>query len=270
MGGVPSIGPFPSVGLSGPGVMERVNEAGRPSGGGGDLTALLGRHGPVDAAAQLGPESLDDLLTRGSTPVDASVVVGDLRMSAFVLKEAVQPPLFARFIIGFTEAVRSLANSRDGWFDKFTGDGFIAFWIHRSDPPPGVTHVPRFCQTVMPAADALIANLRRNSRNFPVGVGLALGVDAGPCQLVRVGDSLTIVGSPIVGATRMVTSAHARQTLVNVYLGEELERAQDRLRDDGIRVERTSVRTKEYPEGQEAFELVFPAVRHPEPPATPA
>ncbi len=181
-------------------------------------------------------------------------------MSAFVLKEAVQPSVFARFIIGFTEAVRGLANARDGWFDKFTGDGFIAFWIHRAEPSPGVALVPQFCQTVMPAADALIANLRRNSRNFPVGVGLALGVDAGPCQLVRVGESLTIVGSPIVGASRMVASARARQTLVNVYLGEELERAQPRLVEDGIRVERTSVKTKEYPDGQEAFELIFSEV----------
>ncbi|MCI4340255.1 MAG: hypothetical protein L3K06_01610 [Thermoplasmata archaeon] len=233
----------------------------RPSGG--PLQELFDRHGPGDAAAQLGAEALEELASRGSTAVDASVVVGDLRMSAFVLKEAVQPALFARFIISFTEAVRSLANSRDGWFDKFTGDGFIAFWVHRTDPPPGVTRVPQFCQTVLPAADALIANLRRNSRNFPVGVGLALGVDAGPCQLVRIGESLTIVGSPIVGATRMVASARARQTLVNVYLGEELARAQPRLSDDGIRVERTSVRTKEYPKGQEAFELIFPVVGRP-------
>jgi len=189
-------------------------------------------------------------------------VVGDLRMSGFVLKEALQPSLFARFIIGFTESVQGLANSEDGWFDKFTGDGFIAFWIHRSEPPPGVTRVPSFCQTVMPAADALIANLRRNSRNFPVGVGLSIGIDAGPCQLVRVGESLTLVGSPIVGATRMVAAARARQTLVNVYLGEELERARDRLAAGGIRVERTSVKTKEYPEGQEAFELIFPATVH--------
>jgi class 3 adenylate cyclase len=190
-------------------------------------------------------------------------------MSALVLKEAVQPSLYARFIIGFTEAVRSLAHERDGWFDKFTGDGFVAFWIHREAPPLALTVVPQFCQNVMPAASTLIANLRKNSRNFPVGVGLSLGVDSGPCQLVRVGGSLTIVGSPIVGATRMVASARASQALVNVYLGEALEQAQGRLADDGIRVERTIVKTKEYPEGQEAFELVFAAMlRPPSQPAT--
>ncbi|MCI4352654.1 MAG: hypothetical protein L3K14_04620 [Thermoplasmata archaeon] len=222
--------------------------------------ALLARHGPEDARHQLGQAALEELLASGSTSVDAAVVVGDLRMSGFVLKEAVEPALFARFIIGFTEAVRNLANDQHGWFDKFTGDGFIAFWIQRTDPPPGVTLVPEFCQTVMPAADSFIANLRKNSRNFPVGVGLSIGIDSGPCQLVRVGDSLTIVGSPIVGATRMVAGARARQTLVNVYLGQALEEAHGRLSEAGIRVERTSVKTKEYPEGQEAFELMLPAI----------
>ncbi|MCI4361537.1 MAG: hypothetical protein L3J91_07505, partial [Thermoplasmata archaeon] len=193
-----------------------------------------------------------------STEVDATVVVGDLRLSSLVLKEAVQPALFARFIIGFTEAVRGLANARDGWFDKFTGDGFIAFWIDRAPPSGDRVRVPQFCQTVMPAAETLITNLRRNSRNFPLGVGLSLGIDSGPCQLVLVGDSLTVVGGPIVGASRMVAGARARQTLVNIYLGEALEREKGRLTEEGIRIERTSVRTKEYPEGQEAFELIFP------------
>ncbi|MCI4331825.1 MAG: hypothetical protein L3K19_08305 [Thermoplasmata archaeon] len=101
----------------------------------------------------------------------------------------------------------------------------------------------------MPASDSLIANLRRNSRSFPVGVGLALGVDSRPCQLVAVGDSLTMVGNPNVGATRMFAGARAHQTLVNVYLGEALVRANPQLADDGIRVEPTSVQAKEYPEG---------------------
>jgi class 3 adenylate cyclase len=229
------------------------------------LATLFARQGPEDARHQLGAGPIQELATNGSVGVDATVVVGDLRLSTLILKEAVQPALYARFIVGFTEAVRTLAKGRSGWFDKFTGDGFIAFWLHGAVPAGGASAVPEFCQTVMPAADTLIANLRRNSRNFPVGVGLALGVDSGPCQLVQVGDSLTLVGSPIVGASRMVGSARGRQTLVNVYLGEELERARERLADEGIRVERTTVRTKEYPEGQEAFELIFQGTRRSNP-----
>jgi class 3 adenylate cyclase len=224
---------------------------------GTEFDAVLSRHGPEDARTRLGEEALENLLAGGSTPIEADVVVGDLRMSAIVLKEAVKTSLYARFIIGFTEAVRSLANGSGGWFDRFTGDGFIAYWVRPAGDDTGTADVPEFCRAVLPAAESLIANLRRNSRNFPVGVGLSLGADSGPCELVLVGGALTLVGGPIVGATRMVAGAEANRTLVNVYLGERFERDGKRLAEAGIRVERTSVSTKEYPQGQVAYELLF-------------
>jgi class 3 adenylate cyclase len=230
----------------------------RPEGPGlFDFDATVARQGPSDAREQLSAEAIEELLSLGSTTVEAIVVVGDLRMSSLVLKEAIQPSIFARFIVGFTEAVHGLTNASGGWFDKFTGDGFIAFWIHPRYRPIDTGKIPEFCRSVSSAADVLLANLRRNSRNFPAGTGLSIGIDAGPCELVRVGDLLTVVGSPIVGATRMVAGASARQTILNVYLGSALERDPAALESEGIRLHRTVVRTKEYPAGQEAFELVF-------------
>jgi class 3 adenylate cyclase len=223
-----------------------------------ELDAVLGRHGPSGARAQLGNSAVEDLITNRSTSVEASVVVGDLRLSTIVLRESVQTTLFARFIVGFTEAVRSLANASGGWFDKFTGDGFIAYWITPPGEDPAPREVPEFCQALLPAANNLVANLRKTSRNFPVGVGLSLGADAGPCELVRIGDTLTLVGGPIVGATRMVAGARSGQTLLNVYLGERIAAQREWLTDTGIQLERTSVSTKEYPQGQEAYELRFP------------
>ncbi|MGA8664674.1 MAG: hypothetical protein WB809_06400 [Thermoplasmata archaeon] len=225
--------------------------------GASGFDAIIGRQGPTGAREQLSETAVEELLSMGSTPVDAIVVVGDLRMSTLVLKEAIQPSVFARFIVGFTEAVHGLANASGGWFDKFTGDGFIAFWIHPKDRPLDAAKIPDFCRTTQSAADNLLANLRRNSRNFPSGTGLSIGVDAGPCELVRVGELVTVVGSPIIGATRMVAGALAHQTILNVYPGSAMEQDATMLESEGIRLERTVVRTKEYPEGQEAFSLVF-------------
>ena len=222
-----------------------------------EFEAIAVRQGPPGAQEQLSAEAIDELLTLGSTSVEAIVVVGDLRMSTLVLKEAIQPATFARFIVGFTDAVRGLANAYGGWFDKFTGDGFVAFWVLPKERPVDPGKIPEFCRTVLSAADSLLANLRRNSRNFPAGAGLSIGIDAGPCELVRVGELVTVVGSPIVGATRMVTGASAHQTILNVYLGSVLEEDPATLRSAGIRLDRTVVRTKEYPDGQEAFRLEF-------------
>jgi len=222
-----------------------------------EFDAIVTRQGPSGARDQLPVEAIQELISLGSTAVEAIVVVGDLRMSSLVLKEAIQPSIFARFIVGFTEAVRGLANESGGWFDKFTGDGFVTFWISPKSRPLETGRIPQFCRTVLGAADALLANLRRNSRNFPAGTGLSLGIDAGPCELVRVGELVTVVGSPIVGATRMVTSAPARHTILNIYLGSALERDAATLETQGIRLDRTVVRTKEFPDGQEAFEMMF-------------
>jgi class 3 adenylate cyclase len=222
-----------------------------------DFDAIILRQGPAEARDQLSVDAIEELLSMGSTAVEAIVVVGDLRMSALVLKEAIHPAIFARFIAGFTEAVHGLANAAGGWFDKFTGDGFVAFWIPPKRRPVDTAKIAEFCRTVLSAADALLANLRRNSRNFPAGTGLSIGIDGGPCELVRVGEQVTVVGSPIVGATRMVAGAAAHKTILNVYLGSALEQDTATLESERIRLDRTVVRTKEYPDGQEAFELVF-------------
>jgi len=220
------------------------------------LEESFARQGPPDARSRLTSEALRSLAEEGSTSVHAAVVVGDLRMSGLLIREAVSASLFARYIIGFTEAVRGLATSFEGWFDKFTGDGFIAFWVYENEDK--IVHtVPGFCRSVIPASETLIDNLKRNSRNFPVGVGLSIGIDAGPCELVRVGDVLTIVGSPIVGATRMVSGARAGQALINIGLGTSFERQRDRLEAVGVRLSKQVVPTKEYPQGQEAYGLEF-------------
>jgi class 3 adenylate cyclase len=222
-----------------------------------ELDHAFAIHGPRNARTQLSVDAVAELTSKGSTPIGATVVVGDLRLSTFVLKEAVRPELFARFVIGFTEAIRSLAHSRDGWFDKFTGDGFIAFWLNPPDERAVLDSVFRFCQEVRGAAGTLIDGLRRNSRNFPVGVGLSIGIDSGPCELVRVGGALTLVGSPIVGATRMADCASAGETLANIYMGGVMERGGEVLATGGVEMSRVTARTKEYPEGQEAYRLEF-------------
>lgn len=96
-----------------------------------DLEKVLGRHGPKDARDQIGSEGLSHLASASATSVTVAVVVGDLRMSGLLIREAGSLSLFARYVAGFPEAVGSLANEFDGWFDKFPGDGFVAFWIYR-------------------------------------------------------------------------------------------------------------------------------------------
>ena len=86
-----------------------------------------------------------------------------------------------------------------------------------------------------------------------------MGLAAGPGYLVKIADELTVVGSPVVGAVRMVTAASLPQEIVaNVYLGERLRDGQDGVYEAlGVRVTRELRPTKEYPKGQEVYALTF-------------
>jgi len=251
--------------------MQPIGATGNPPDGRSptSLEAVLARHPPERVHSGLGEDARRELVSTGAASVQAVAVVGDLRLSGFVLREAVAPALFARFIVAFTEAVRSLSSDNDGWFDKFTGDGFLAFWLYPDDQHLPAEAVSDFCQSILPASEHLVSNLRRNSRNFPVGVGLGLGLDAGPCELVRIGDSITVVGSPIVGATRMASGAGAGEAIVNIHLGDLLHRDPGTLRSRGLSLERAVIKTKEYPEGQEAFHLNLQGGRRSDPVAHP-
>lgn len=233
---------------------EREAQPGRES-----IEALLAFHGPEGARELLPAGKLDDLGTRGWASVETIVVVGDLRKSTFVMKEAVRPSLYAQTLQEFTSEIRNRVRTYKGWFDKFTGDGFIVYWLVGDDGKLHVSEVLGFCHTILSMSTTLISNLRMNSRNFPDGVGLSIGVDFGPCEMVVAGGSLTLVGAPIVGATRMVNAAAVSQTLVNVYLGELLDRHENRaaLGREGIVVREKKVGTKEYPDGQVAYEVEF-------------
>jgi hypothetical protein len=98
---------------------------------------------------------------------------------------------------------------------------------------------------------------RRNSKNFPSNVGLSLGLDAGPTYFVTVADDLTVVGSPVVGAVRMVSAAGKPwESVCNVYLGEWLYRNRSKFLDADVTIQREYRPTKEY-ESQEVYTLSF-------------
>jgi class 3 adenylate cyclase len=164
--------------------------------------------------------------------------------------------------------VRRGIRTSGGWFDKFTGDGFLAYWIVQDAEPD--RYEERFVQTAGDVAhtahlltdlfhDRVLEDFRSNSRNLSSGVGLSMGLDGGPGYLVKIADELTVVGPPVVGAVRMVTAAALpREIVANVFLGQRLSDGQDNVYAAlGVTVSPELRPTKEYPRGQEVYSLVF-------------
>jgi class 3 adenylate cyclase len=230
------------------------------------IRALLEQHAPPNWGERFAADELIDAILHAE-PLQMFVMAADIRNSTSLMKEAIRIETFAFIMDKFVTAVRRGIRGPGGWFDKFTGDGFLAYWIVRA---PEGEYDERFVEAagnMVHSARTLVdffhrlvlEDFRGNSRNVPDHVGLSVGLDAGPGYLVQIGGELTVVGSPVVGAVRMVTAAtEPREIVANVFLGERLLAEQEGVYAGlGVRVERGHRPTKEYPRGQEVYVLSF-------------
>jgi hypothetical protein len=219
----------------------------------------LSNHAPDEWQKIIPPQELERLVKNGDQ-VGIHVLVGDIRKSTFLMKESISSKRFAQITGNFMKAVRDTASKNEGWFDKFTGDGFIIYWIYgdEENQQKYISEILSFSDALLSIFPEVMNEYRTNSTNFPAGTGLSLGIDSGLCTLVNIED-LNIIGPPVVGASRMVAEAEPFEVLFNVSIGMWLSKNKERLtRDYGIHIERKYIKTAEYGEkGQEAYSVRF-------------
>jgi class 3 adenylate cyclase len=229
-----------------------------------EVRAVAARHGPLTWEEQVSAEELTSAITNG-TSRRVLVVAADIRRSTFLMNEAMNRALHARILGEWIAAVRGfLSHIEHGWFDKFTGDGFLAYWFLPTDDDGQTIHrriadMLAFSERCLNTFHIAIEKIRRNSWNFPAGFGLALGIDVGEVVPSIIDRDLTLVGRPVVGAVRMLDAAPPGHAVVNIQIGAALEESvKGDFERAGIMLERRQVSTKEYPDGQDAYVLRFP------------
>jgi class 3 adenylate cyclase len=227
--------------------------------------ALVANHAPNDWSSQDYASELRGALRQHRT-MDLFVLCADIRASTLLMKEAIDPFVHATLIGSFVENARKLVLADGGWWGVFTGDGFLAFWPHRRTRlMPTLPFVLNGVKSLFSSFyEETLPVLKANSQNFPSGVGLAIGLAAGPATLVSILKDLAIVGPSVVGAVRMVSAARAGETLANSYLGESFMRAIEQGRIDDVSVTQDWRPTKEYPTGQAVYAVQFTDLTLPE------
>jgi class 3 adenylate cyclase len=231
------------------------------------FVGLIQAHAPPDWRNRFESDRLLAAIA-GNEPIQMFVMAADIRGSTMLMKEAIHLERFASVMDKFVTTVRQGIGHYGGWFDKFTGDGFLAYWIVQSGPEEVfderfVEAAGNMVHTAKTLVDLfqrrVLEDFRSNSRNLPGYAGLSMGLDAGPGYLVQIAGELTVVGPPVVGAVRMVTTAiEPAEIVANVFLGDRLREQQEGVYAElGVTVTRERRPTKEYPNGQEVYALSF-------------
>jgi class 3 adenylate cyclase len=182
----------------------------------------LDLHAPSNWEEIISREELVHLLGAGDQ-TGIHVVIGDIRGSTHLMREAISSREYATITTSFTEKMRALAQESSGWFDKFTGDGFVVYWLYGSRPVRFLDQVLAFSRRAHEAFEGeIFPEHRKNARNLPAHVGLALGMDSGRCALEEIAGDFTVIGHAVVGAKRMAEAAARRETLCNIRMGHLL------------------------------------------------
>lgn len=145
---------------------------------------------------------------------EAFVLSVDIRRSTELMLKARKPEAFADFIMTLCTDLMNIITEHYGVFDKFTGDGVLAFF-------PSFYSGDSAAYYAVAAADRCHASFQEHYQRFRrsftsvlTETGLGIGLDYGTVHLVQMAGGLTVVGSPVVYACRL-SGSPAGVTLLN-------------------------------------------------------
>jgi class 3 adenylate cyclase len=138
----------------------------------------------------------------------------DIRRSTELMLKARTTELFAEFMAGLCEKLMGSICDKFGIVDKFTGDGLlVSFPEFFSGSDAGY----RAISAADEAHRIFAKQYKQHRRSFSTilaDVGLGIGIDYGDIRFMRIAGDLTVVGAPVVYATRM-SSVPAGKTVLN-------------------------------------------------------
>lgn len=159
----------------------------------------------------------------------AFVLSVDIRKSTDLMAKMV--PAYAKqygdVLVGLWNKMKKVVQEEYGVFDKFTGDGILAYFpdFFEASRKTAALRLLRaverchdaFLRTYPELWEALSAVPAMATPYDRQGgrVGLGIGLDFGAVRLVNVGTELTIVGAPVVYACRLASAAWGFTTLAN-------------------------------------------------------
>ncbi len=161
---------------------------------------------------------LEDEISRSRT----IVVVGDIRKSQDLMTYSLSADYFRDRMIEFSQQSRTLIKKNFGIFDKFTGDGFLAYFNDYVCNQAGQDFIAcflDFAREIMEFSSDHFSRWTKSIRKLPIGSsGLTLGADIGQIEYKEIEGHLLAIGDTIVWANRMCSAGKSNEVVLNNIL----------------------------------------------------
>ncbi len=180
---------------------------------------------------------------------DAVIFSADIRRSTELMLKCKTPQLYAEFLNALTAELSACVKQRYGIYDKFTGDGLLAFFPDFYSGKDSILFAIQCACECQKIFDTLFDAYRDCFDIGDMKTGIGVGLDSG--LVFKAGEDLeyTVVGKPVVYACRL-SSAPAG----HIYL---TERAHEKInaKDMGmLRIAKTSIPIK-HESDMDAFDV---------------
>ena len=169
----------------------------------------------------------DDLVERVMEPsfimqmsnADTLVLVADIRRSQDLITYGLSPDFYREQIIGFLSEVRKILRENYGIYDRFTGDGFIAYFNQFVCEQEGRDYYEMTldaCEKIQLFSEQFFDHWSNQIRKIPVEpIGLSLGIDSGVVNFKDIEGQFFAIGDACVWATRMCNAGKRGEIVFN-------------------------------------------------------
>ena len=186
----------------------------------------LDAHAPVDWRVRYATtDPLDALVAIGASPF--LLISVDIRQSTAMRRLARNKLLHEAVVANFVDTASKALRDHGFWWDKFEGDGFIAYVPVTVDGRNGTVQIREALSILAELLEIFGSRtmqvIESNCVSVPPGAGLALGLDGGKFSFWNMNGDLTIQGDPVIGAVRMQSVASAGEMVASASVGAEVE-----------------------------------------------
>ena len=150
---------------------------------------------------------------------DTIVVVADIRRSQDLITYGLTPEFYRKQIIGLLDEVKRIFHDCYGILDRFTGDGFIAYFNQYVCEQGGNDYYNMLlmaCEKIQAFAAPYFDNWSKQIRKIPSEpIGLSLGIDSGNVDFKQIEGQIYAIGDACVWATRMCDAGKRGDIIFN-------------------------------------------------------